>query len=148
MSKIQIKQNSCSYEEFYNFYEKNQYCFTPSLKEQVASFDDYLNKIYKNAEKFEAYDRDNLVGIIAVYMNTAESRKAFITSVLVSSSYHGQGIAFALLNALTSVAISKSFLSIELEVYKDNKVAIHLYEKELFTKVSSSCSKIRMLKLL
>lgn len=134
---IIVKQNSASFEELLQFYEKNANMFIPSLNSQVDNLYEYVNKLKKSATFFEAYNDNTLVGLIAVYLNNYETKVAFISSVIVSVDYQGKGISNILLKSAIETAISKSFIRIKLEVFKNNTKALNLYKKFGFEESNS-----------
>src|SRR5690349_14652885 len=70
--------------------------FTPPLSSRV-SIEEYAKKIELNALRFEAWDCDQLVGLVAIYMNDEKKSEAFITNVSVLDEYRGRGVATQLL---------------------------------------------------
>jgi len=70
--------------------------FIPPLSEKL-NLNEYSNKIVNNADRFEAWDLNKLIGLVAIYRNNFDSRIAFITNVSVDPLYQGYGIASSLL---------------------------------------------------
>lgn len=92
----------------------------------------YVEKILNNAERFECWDGDKLVGFLGVYCNDHTNKVSYITLVSVDSAYGRQGIAKTLMDEAESFCKANKFKSIALEVYDNNMPAINLYEKRGF----------------
>ena len=102
--------------------------FVPRLSTRVE-MQDYAKKIASKATRFEAWDGDKLVGLLAVYCNDQEQHIAFITSVSVQKAWTGKGIAECLVGQCIEHAKVSGMRQISLEVASDNVSAIKLYEK-------------------
>lgn len=103
--------------------------FMPNIEAYIEDLDVYVDKIIQNAERIEYWDNDKLIGIAAFYANNQQTHEAFITMIGVSSDYNGQGIAKKLLERVVNHCKEIEFNRLLLEVRKDNKAAIGLYEK-------------------
>jgi len=123
-----MKINSASMEVLIAFYNENNETFNPPLSSQIESIEKYVEKLKNNAVIFEAWDNDELIGLVAAYLNNYETKIGFITSVIVSRKYQKQGIAKILLEKTIDFAKEKGFEKIHLEVHKENKNAIGLYK--------------------
>lgn len=100
--------------------------FIPSL-ETTVSIDIYSDKIYHHATKFEAWEKDKLVGLVACYFNNLQDRTGFITNVSVLKTYTGRGLAKQLIIMCLNYGLKNQFNAISLEVNKLNLPAINLY---------------------
>jgi len=105
--------------------------FAPFLSSRVQ-IDSYAAKIVAHAERFEAWSGEELVGLLAAYLNDAAKTTAFVTNVSVLPSCQGRGTAVALLQACIDYARSEGFVELALEVGAANRRAISLYEKSGF----------------
>jgi ribosomal protein S18 acetylase RimI-like enzyme len=108
-----------------------QYCdenYVPSLSTKV-DIHDYANKISEFADTVEAWSKDTLAGLIAVYMNDSEEMQAYITNVSVIEEFHGVGLAKKLMHKCFDLAENRGFEEICLEVSSDNARAISFYKK-------------------
>lgn len=105
--------------------------FIPSL-DKTVDIEVYADKIAKNAFTFEAWVKNDLIGLIAVYLNDENNHSAFITNVSVEKEYAGKGIASQLLKNCIAHANEKKYSNIVLEVNINNQQAINLYKKFLF----------------
>jgi len=110
------------------FYNENNGTFNSPLSSQVTSIEKYVEKLKNNAIIFEAWDNDELIGLIAAYFKNYETKIGFITSVIVSKKYQKQGVAKILLEKTIDFAKEKGFEKIHLEVHRENKNAIGLYK--------------------
>jgi ribosomal protein S18 acetylase RimI-like enzyme len=105
--------------------------FVPPLSNRVE-IDSYAQKIVNNALRFEAWDNDMLVGLVAAYCNDSARHIAYITNVSVLHERLGQGIATQLMSLCVEHIAELGFERIELEVDSANSKAIKLYEKNGF----------------
>ena len=101
--------------------------FVPPLsnKVEIAS---YSNKIYDKAITFEAWNKSQLIGVIATYFNY-EEQFGFITNVSVDPNWTGKGIAATLLKNCIDYTVNNKFNTVSLEVNRNNTKAIGLYTK-------------------
>jgi len=136
---IHYKMNTISTDILKTFYENNNKTFYPELSVQVSSISDYIEKIKNNAEIFEAYDNDLLIGVVAIYLNNLETKTGFITSVIIDKEYHKNGIGSELIKNAINYAKEKGFKKITLEVFSNNVLAIKLYSKNGFVKKAGNC---------
>jgi ribosomal protein S18 acetylase RimI-like enzyme len=102
--------------------------FTPWLDSR-RDIDEYANKIFSNAKKFEAWEKEVLVGLVAVYCNSVDKKKAFITNVSVISNFKGLGIAEKLMRQCIEYVELIGFKSLCLDVSLDNSKALALYKR-------------------
>jgi len=102
--------------------------FYPPLIERV-NIKEYSKKLIDKSITFEAWDDQDLVGLIAVYFSENDKRSAFITNVSVKENYLGIGIASELLMMSIEFTKQKNFKVIELEVNKQSVKAIKMYKK-------------------
>ncbi len=102
--------------------------FVASLTARV-DLKEYAKKIFVNAERFEAWSGETLVGMVAVYCNERKNRASHITSVSVLNNYRGKGVADQLMGQAIEHVKKVGMQSISLEVESGNPAAIALYEK-------------------
>lgn len=100
--------------------------FVPALGGRV-DIDRYAEKIAARATRFEGWDADTLVGLVAVYENDPGAAVAFITSVSVVPEHQRRGLAGALLTRAIESARAGGFDRIALEVGRTNPAAVRLY---------------------
>ena len=102
--------------------------FVPPLKERV-DIEAYSKKIAEKAISFEAWNNNELVGLIAAYFNDDIVKSCFITNVSVTKEFTGKGIASILLNNCIEYCTGNKCFEIYLEVYWNNIPAINFYKK-------------------
>jgi len=113
-----------------------QTAFVPPLNERV-DVTAYSARIRQNAETFEAWDDDRLIGLVAAYLRPEnEHNTGFVTSVSVIHSYTGQGIAKQLMKQCERRAAELHLRGLRLEVAKANTAAIALYQSLAYTETN------------
>lgn len=117
--------------------------FFPSLSSRV-SLEDYAKKLYNNSITFEAWDENELIGMIAVYFNDLTESIGYISNVCVEDKYKGYHIASDLMQKCIKYAKEHEFKNIVLEVNKKSKAAIHLYHKFNFHQIGNNNEIIKM----
>lgn len=98
----------------------------------------FFLKIDQNAEFLKYYCDEDLAGFIACYCNNYDSRRAFISLVLIDKLYRGKGISKKIFAQLFTLLKEKKFKSCSLEVRRDNLNALNLYKSLGFEIVESS----------
>lgn len=78
---------------------------------------------------------DESMGFIAYYANNIESKTAFVTMIATLPSYRGKHIGQSLLEYCKKDILTKGFVSVQLEVRKDNIVAQRFYRNNGFVVV-------------
>jgi ribosomal protein S18 acetylase RimI-like enzyme len=107
--------------------------FVPPLDQKV-NIKDYSQKLFENANTFEAWYENDLIGLVAAYSDGIKKRM-FITNVSVTEQFSNQGIASALLEICVQYTQDKQLQEIILEVNQKNKKAIRLYAKLNFEEI-------------
>lgn len=125
---ISHKSDTANEEDIYKHLMSCQNQFIPPLSNTV-NVSEYSKKIKKLATTIEAWDKEILVGLVAVYCNDFSKKNAFITNVSVMPKYTGMGIAINLMNTTVAHVKTFNFESISLEVNKNNINALMLYKK-------------------
>lgn len=105
--------------------------FVPALSSRI-NITEYAQKIFDKAITFEAWNKSELVGLIATYFSQPETGIAFITNVSVCQNNKGKGIASQLLSNCIDYAIKTNYKEIKLEVNSKNTPAITFYKKHHF----------------
>ena len=134
---MEYKRSKSKVEDLLEHFLITKNDFIPPLDETV-DLNKYSQKILDNAVRFECWSGDILVGLIAIYLNNFQTKVGYITSVSVSGSYKGKGIAKKILNDCFDFAQRKGFKEIKLEVHKNNENAIGLYKKVKFVKYDTN----------
>ena len=102
--------------------------FVPPLTDRV-NIQRYAEKLIDKSVRFEAWHREQLIGLIAVYCNDPSKLTAFITSVSVLPAWQGNGIAANLLASCLEYVRQLGFAVLKLEVDSRNQAAVALYRK-------------------
>ncbi|MHB8270344.1 GNAT family N-acetyltransferase [Bradyrhizobium sp.] len=118
--------------------------FSPPLHTWV-DVEQYSTKIALRAVRFEAWQGETLVGLVAAYLNDRETRSGFITNVSVLREFTHRGIGTRLVTKALESARAEGFETVSLEVTDNNLVAIRLYEKLGFVRTEGGQSgRVRM----
>ncbi len=131
---ITFKKGTASVDEVFAHLNKCNNNFVPPLNNKV-DIGLYSKKIVENSITFEAWIKDELVGLIAAYFNDTTKTTGYITSVSTVSEYAGRGIASQLLKMCIGYGIQNQFKIILLEVSQHNNNAIYLYKKYDFCEI-------------
>lgn len=129
---VLYKQNCSTLTEISKHFNLCDNIFLENLKKRVV-LKQYIEKIYYKSQRLEAWHKNNLVGLLAVYV---DKNKAYITNISVIPELNNQGIGSSLLTFL----INKypEIQTILLEVNKSNKKAINFYKKHHFKQISDN----------
>ena len=104
----------------------NDFVQTLSKKVDIPA---YSTRIVQNSITFEAWENDELVGLVAAYFNDQVNKTGFITNVSTVKDQMGKGIALNLMKRCIEYAEENNFRDIGLEVSAENENAIQLYKK-------------------
>ena len=105
--------------------------FKPPLSQRVE-LQGYSKKIADKAVRFEAWEENVLIALIASYCNDNENRSAFITSVSVLKEMQGKGFASKLMKQCIKHLKELGLEQAILEVGNENVNAIAFYRKHSF----------------
>jgi len=125
---IRYKRNLSSASEIVAHLQRCDDDFVPPLSTTVG-IDAYAHKLAANAERFEAWVDDTLVGLVATYCNDHDRNSAFITNVSVLPQAQGRGVAVKLMQACIGHVREIGFNQLSLEVNDANEAAAALYRK-------------------
>jgi len=117
--------------------------FDPPLEKKV-DLRDYAEKLAERSVSFEAWNGNELVGLVAAYLNDVENKIGYITSVSVLKKYYGKGIANELMKNCINYAMQQNFEEIQLEVSQNSQGAIQLYKKFNFYQVGQEDQMVKM----
>lgn len=98
---------------------------------------EYARKLHARARTLEAWHRDELVGLVAMYVDDSTAG-AFVSSVSVDEAFAGRGIGTRLVGDAVALARSLGMRGISLEVSRRSTGAMRLYEKHGFRAVAGS----------
>lgn len=116
-----------SRQEIYQHLQRVNKFFIPSLEYRV-DIADFSDKIFNNAITFEAWDNENLIGLLSVYFNNTLHYHAFINNISIEEKHANSGIATSLMSNCLKYGQNNNFKSVGLEVSTHNLIAIKLYE--------------------
>jgi len=117
--------------------------FVPHLSQRV-DITNYSAKIARYATLVEAWMENQLIGLVAGYMNDPKKEDCFVTSVSVLPNWHGRGVANRLMKNYIRHARESGFDHIRLSVDALNVLALELYRKHGFTDSNSDSNVIEM----
>ncbi len=115
MSDLEITLNKSSAAAIDSHLRECDERFSPRLSARVDLVE-YARKLTALADRFEAWRGGCLVGLVAAYLNNAESRKGFVSSVSVCPDVEGRGLASELMGKCVQFAREKGCESLALEV--------------------------------
>lgn len=81
----------------------------------------------RRAIRFEAWRENELVGLVAAYLNRPELGTAFITSVSVDAALRGSAVASRLIQMCLDQAAASGHVRAELRAAAANAPALRLY---------------------
>ena len=134
---LNYKVKTASEEQIYLHLKECDGNFTPPLSSRVDLLD-YSRKIFQQSISFEAWQDNDLVGMLNAYLNNASNRTGFITNVSILEEYMRKGVASSLLYMCLEHARNLGFSRIKLEVSRENSVAIKLYSRAGFKVMEES----------
>lgn len=123
MAEIIYKKNHSSAQDIKSHLLSCDLDFVSELSKKT-DIESYSEKLHAKAVRYEAWNNNILVGLVAVYINSAGFD--FITDVSISKNFERQGIASKLLEDCISGSANPE---IRLEVAKGNTPAQDLYKR-------------------
>ena len=141
---IEYRHNTSSQLDILYHLQNVSSAFVHDLSSRV-DVKEYSQKLFSMAEREEAWSGDNLIGLVAYYINH-DTKKAFITNVSVDIRFQKQGIATKLLENAKCVAIEERMKLISLEAANDDElIAFYLHNGfSLHKRVMDSNSELIM----
>ena len=89
--------------------------------------------IYRDSSlAYAVYDKDTVIGMVLLDETGKEYSYEF-TDLFIADNYRNQGYGDKTIKAILSHFSRKSATRVHMQVHKDNKVAIHIYEKNGFS---------------
>jgi ribosomal protein S18 acetylase RimI-like enzyme len=131
MSSLEYRRDSATTDDVRAHLARCDADFTPPLSARL-DLGDYAAKLVRRAARFEAWDGDRLVGLVAAYV-TPGAPEAFISNVSVVSELRGHGVAAALVADCIDRARGAGAATLRLEVASADRAAGRFYEKLGFT---------------
>jgi ribosomal protein S18 acetylase RimI-like enzyme len=102
--------------------------YVPPLSQRVE-IAQYADKLHRLATRYEAWEDNQLIGLVAAYPGTAANPEWFLSNVSVLPAMTGRDIATNLLLRLIADARAGPGSCIRLEVGRENHAAQKLYSK-------------------
>jgi ribosomal protein S18 acetylase RimI-like enzyme len=131
MSPLQYRRDTATTDDVHAHLRRCDADFTPPLSARL-DLADYAAKLAERAVRFEAWDGERLVGLVAAYV-TPGAPEAFISNVSVVSELRGHGVAAALVADCIDRARGSGAATLRLEVATADRAAGRFYEKLGFT---------------
>ena len=128
---IKFLINNSNSENILNHLQECNVFFVPKLDSYV-NLKDYSIKLQNKAIRFECFNNNLLIGLIAAYEN---NEYFYITNYSVLPEYLGSRIAHRLFDFFTE---HTAFKTIKLEVNQKNIRAINFYKKYNFTVIETT----------
>lgn len=123
-----FSRNRSDYNHILTHIETNRASiFFGSEKEQDLI--QFSHKIAENAERFEYWSKNLLIGLVACYFNDKDTLTGYITVASVASGFRNTGVGSELLKTTLQYGLDNGFKSVKLEVNVQNQKAIAFYKK-------------------
>lgn len=126
MMIVEYRENTASISDIENHLERVSVIFTPSLDTRV-NIREYSAKIRDRAVTFEAWSDSVLIGFLAAYMNN--ENLVYITHISIDTAFQSRGIGSHLIKLAIEKSEDVGFNRIDLEVHKNNDMAISFYKR-------------------
>lgn len=141
MNSYSVKYNTLNKEKLYQVLVEWSEFFIPELNSYVADIESYANKMHKYATIIEAYNNEELIGFLMIYLN---SKTAYITNFVIKPEYKGKKLSDLLLNESILKAKKLNYENIQLECFEKNLRALSFYLKHGFKMTKKNPPKILM----
>ena len=129
--------NHSKLEDIYNHLTRLDKEFVPALS-SYTEINLYSKKLFEKSIRFEIWNKELLVGLLAVYENSTKD-EIFISNFSVEKKGQRRGIAQDLYDkCINEVYHKTSFKNVYLEVNMLNKRAMKFYFKNGFVKSQTS----------
>ena len=107
--------------------------FTPTLTERVKDLKTYTNKISKYAKNYYiSTEKGEIAGFVSFYCNDYKNKTAYLTLIAKNKKFKHKGIGKKLLNVCIEKCKENNMTILELEVQKNNSIAMNFYIKNGF----------------
>lgn len=124
--------------------------FLPSLLSRIAnnneefSVKDYIHKLNAYGDLFLFIDKDEIMGVVALYSNDTINHTAYIPVLFVHPEFNGRGIANALLQKVKETSALNKMKWIRVNTWQKNEGAIRLYEKNGYKIINIDGSNVQL----
>lgn len=129
MTEIKYTINRSNLDDILKHLSECSDSFVPKLSSYI-NLSDYSNKIYEKSFRFEAFIDNELIGLIAAYIN---SEWIYITNVSVLPKFQNLKVADSLMKECIKKCQNLSINKLLLDVRKENLKAFNFYKKRGFT---------------
>lgn len=126
--KFVYEVNGLSAKDLYRFLIKCDIQFFPQLSSRV-NLSEYSEKLFHNSTIINAKKNNEIIGIIAFYVNDNSIDYGFISLICVLNNYKGNGVGSNLMNECILLVKKKRLKSIKLEVDIENRYSMSFYRK-------------------
>lgn len=142
LTKWEVTKNRSTRTEILNHFIDTDEKFLSKLLPE-KSLHVYISKLYQLSDRIEVWYHDVLLGLLAHYCDTLNSR-CYITNLSVKKGFTRKGIARVMFEQLLSECRSEEIHIIELEVYAYNEEAIYFYRAYGFSVKESEGELLKM----
>ena len=101
----------------------------PHLKEKVADYRTFSQKLSQFAKVRVAVEGDDICGFVVFYANDTQNHRGFVTLLACAREYQGCGVGRFLMEQACAEAAAEGMKVLRLEVDLDNTGAIAFYKK-------------------
>lgn len=137
---IEYRSNTAGLQDIISHLERCSGQFVPPLLERVE-LQSYAAKIFKQAERFEAWSSLQLIGLLAAYFDGAE---AYITNVSVDSVFARQGVGSLLVSKCITEAKKRGCSCLGLHTSEQDTRAVGFYLSLGFVKEEVRSGRLRL----
>lgn len=130
-----LERSECAMRRLISLLTKLDKGYVPPLSSRI-DIEKYSSKLMENADVWVAVDQTVDVGVVAFYANNIKFKRAFISTIGITSSVRGKGLGDKLMNLVEHEAVRKGMRTLELEVSVKNYLAIRLYARRGFQQVA------------
>jgi ribosomal-protein-alanine N-acetyltransferase len=110
----------------------------------IPEGDGYLIKLHEKAELLSHEYRGNCSGFVYFYCNDPRKEASYITLLLVAPESRKSSVGATLVGSVLMLTRLRGFKCCRLEVFKNNAVAINLYQKMGFSPIEDCGEKLLM----
>lgn len=126
MVDLRTSVNASTFRDVHAHLLRCDAAFVPPLSQRV-DIEEYAARLARRAQRFEAWDGDNLLGLVAVYFDHTDGAYAYVSNVSVDPEWTRRGVARRLITTAVAWARERQAAGIRLEVSDQNAGAIALY---------------------
>lgn len=143
-NEITYQIDSCTTDGIKSYLALCEDLMVPPGLSQRLDIVQFAEKLRRFGTTFEAYRDNRLIGLIAAYINDTVHRHAYILFVCVLPEVQGCGVAQELMRIAFEQTRRQKFVSMCLEVSRQNMRAIRFYQNIGFNRISETEEKYLM----